>query len=231
MTNYVKITDFAGKDSLTTGNPDKIIKGTEINDELNSIQTAIGTKADLASPNFLGNPTAPTQSLGNNSTRIATTAFVLNNAIPSGGIIMWAGTVAAIPLGWALCNGSNGTPDLRNKFIIAANSDNAAQAQTNITGTFTKTGGSKDAILVSHTHTASTNTVGDHTHGTRINDEAGVDFDYFGEGARDKNNTASGFPTGPAGAHSHTVTVSTEGSSGTNANLPPYFALAYIMKL
>lgn len=76
MASYVKATDFASKDALVTGNPLKIIKGTEINTEFNAIQTAIATKADLASPAFTGNPTATTQTTGNNSSRIATTAFV-----------------------------------------------------------------------------------------------------------------------------------------------------------
>lgn len=76
MSNYVKAVDFESKDNLVTGNPLKIIKGVEINDELNAIQTAVATKADLASPNFLGNPTAVTQSTIDNSTRLATTGFV-----------------------------------------------------------------------------------------------------------------------------------------------------------
>lgn len=76
MSNYVKSTDFAAKDALTTGNPLKLIKGTEINDEFNNLQTSIATKADLSSPALSGNPTAPTQAVGNNSTRIANTAFV-----------------------------------------------------------------------------------------------------------------------------------------------------------
>ena len=76
MTNYVKSTDFAAKDALVSGNPAKLIKGTEINDEFNNIQTAIATKADLASPAFSGNPTCATQAIGNNSTRVANTAFV-----------------------------------------------------------------------------------------------------------------------------------------------------------
>jgi hypothetical protein len=78
MSQYIKSTDFAIKDGLTTGDPNKIIKGTEINTELNDISTAIASKANTNSPVFTGNPTAPTQSVGNNSTRIATTAFVAN---------------------------------------------------------------------------------------------------------------------------------------------------------
>ena len=62
MSNYSKSTNFATKDSLASGNPLKVIKGTEIDDEFEAIETAIGTKADLASPTLTGTPTAPTAS-------------------------------------------------------------------------------------------------------------------------------------------------------------------------
>ena len=60
MSNYTKATNFASKDSLASGNPLKIVKGTEIDTEFNSIATAIATKADLASPTFSGTATIPT---------------------------------------------------------------------------------------------------------------------------------------------------------------------------
>jgi hypothetical protein len=76
MSNYTKSTNFATKDALASGNPLKIVKGTEIDTEFNNIATAIATKADLASPTFTGTPAAPTPSSGNSTTQIATTAFV-----------------------------------------------------------------------------------------------------------------------------------------------------------
>ena len=76
MSNYVKATNFATKDALLSGNPAKIIKGTEIDDEFNAISTAISTKADLASPTFTSTPAAPTAVAGTNTTQLATTAFV-----------------------------------------------------------------------------------------------------------------------------------------------------------
>jgi len=54
MTDYTKITDFASKDSLNSGNPAKIIKGTEIDAEFESLQTHIETKSDASSPTFTG---------------------------------------------------------------------------------------------------------------------------------------------------------------------------------
>src|SRR5580765_763246 len=76
MSNYVKAVDFAAKDGLATGNPSKIVKGTEIGAEYDAIATAVATKADTASPTFTGTPVAPTASGGTNTTQIATTAFV-----------------------------------------------------------------------------------------------------------------------------------------------------------
>jgi hypothetical protein len=80
MANFVKSTDFASKDALLTGNPAKIIKGTEIDTEFNNIATAISTKADTASPTFTGTPSAPTAAGGTSTTQIATTAFATTAA-------------------------------------------------------------------------------------------------------------------------------------------------------
>jgi len=82
MSNYVQSTNFATKDALPSGDPLKIVKGTEINTEFNNIATAVATKADLLSPTFTGTPSLPTgttgvtQTAGNNTTALATTAFV-----------------------------------------------------------------------------------------------------------------------------------------------------------
>jgi hypothetical protein len=76
MASYIKSTDFSVKDDLITGDPDKRIKGTEIDEEFDAIAVAVNTKADLFSPAFLGVPTAATASPGVNNTQLATTAFV-----------------------------------------------------------------------------------------------------------------------------------------------------------
>lgn len=81
MSNYTQSTNFATKDALSSGDPLKIVKGTEINTEFVNISVAIATKADLASPTFTGSPVLPTgatgitQSAGNNSTALSTTAY------------------------------------------------------------------------------------------------------------------------------------------------------------
>jgi len=143
-------------------------------------------------------------------------------AIPSGGIILWSGSTGSIPATWFLCDGTNGTPDLRNSFIVGAGSTYAVNA----------TGGTADAIVVSHTHTVTasgtTSTVGDHQHWGGSQGTGSTYGAWFASGDSQTHLTQ------PAGSHNHTVSVSgttgTAGVSGTNANLPPYYALAYIMK-
>ena len=75
MSNYIKATNFASKDALTTGNPLKTVSGTEIDDEYTAIAAAINTKADTSSPTLTGTPVSPTAAAASNSTQIATTAF------------------------------------------------------------------------------------------------------------------------------------------------------------
>jgi hypothetical protein len=76
MSSYVKATNFATKDTLPTGDSNKIVKGTEIDNEFNAIAGAISSKADIASPSFTGTPAAPLATEGSNTTQIATTAYV-----------------------------------------------------------------------------------------------------------------------------------------------------------
>ena len=132
--------------------------------------------------------------------------------IPAGGILLWSGSIGSIPAGYVLCNGNNGTPDLRDRFIVGAGSTYSVDA----------TGGSANAVVVSHTHTATVTDPG-HNHTSLITpsgaiNSGGVDLAYFTTG-----NTG----TATTGI---TVTNASAGVSGTNANLPPYYALCYIMK-
>ena len=141
----------------------------------------------------------------------------ITGAIPSGVILMWSGSVASIPSGWVICDGTNSTPDLRNRFIIGAGSTYAVAA----------TGGSADAIAVSHTHTGTTVSDGAHTHAYTFRQGP---TNAAGGGSQNYANNSVDGTTGSAGNHTHTFTTDSAGSSGTNANLPPYYALAFIMK-
>ena len=224
MANYIKATNFTAKDALPSGNAGKIIKGTEIDVEYTAIATAITSKADTNSPTFTGTPLAPTANSGTNTTQLATTAFVttaVEASFPSGGIIMWSGSIATIPAGWVLCNGSNSTPDLRNRFIVGAGLNYAVDG----------TGGSTDAIVVSHNHTA-TSAVSDpsHVHGG-VMVHPGTTLEQGQAGGPDGPLSGSNQNTASASTGITVATsIASTGSSGTNANLPPYYALAYIMK-
>ena len=170
------------------------------------------------SPAFTGVPTAPTAAGGTNTTQLATTAFVQLSAtasIPVGCIVLWSGSVATIPAGYLLCNGAYGTPDLTNRFIIGAgNTYNPAAA-----------GGSADSITVSHTHTASVTDPG-HAHylsGVNGTGSAGPLAAAIWNSADNRGLTSS-VSTGIS------VANGTTGVTGVGANLPPYYALCYIIK-
>ena len=217
MANYTKATNFLAKDSLATADPAKIIKGSEFDTEFNALQTAVNSKANTISPAFTGTPTAPTAATATNTTQLATTEFVtaaVTASFPSGGIIIWSGSSATIPTGWVLCNGSNSTPDLRNRFVVGAGSTYAVGA----------TGGSADAVVVSHTHTATVTDPGHlHTVPPSVSDAiggSGSQQAYRGSGPSNTSTAVTGI----------SVTNASTGVSGTNANLPPYYALCYIMK-
>jgi len=223
--------------------------------------------ATKASPTLTGAPLAPNVAASTNTSQIATTAFV-HSVLPKGIILMWSGAVVNIPTGWALCDGANGTPNLRDRFIVGAGSTYSVAA----------TGGSKDAVLVNHTHTASASsaftgsalsghshdvTISPHNHsitdpGHRHTWGSGREGDDKGSGgSADEFTYAAGsnatviqpavtgiginFTSTPAsltsvsagtpsGTVATTVTVNNQGVSGTDANLPPYYALAFIMK-
>ena len=138
-----------------------------------------------------------------------------SSSIPSGCIIVWSGAVGAVPSGYYLCNGLNGTPDLRNSFVLGAGS----------TYSVGQTGGSTDAVIVSHTHTASVTDPGhNHNYTTATASSSTANSFTAGTGTTINTGTTTTASTGIS------VSNSTTGVSGTNANMPPYYALCYIMK-
>jgi hypothetical protein len=146
------------------------------------------------------------------------------NAFVAGMIMLWSGSSASIPSGWLLCDGSSSTPDLRNRFVVGAGSTYAVDA----------TGGSADAIVVSHTHTATVTDAG-HRHiegfaGVNTGASYGVTTAPVGNINQQSGGSTSNHPFTSTETTGITVANSTTGSSGTNANLPPYYALCYIMK-
>lgn len=157
----------------------------------------------------------------------ANAEIVVGQTIPSGVILLWSGASSSIPSGWYLCNGLNGTPNLIDRFVVGAGSSYSVGG----------TGGSKDAIAVAHSHTvnlsSTTSSNGGHIHNT-YGGESGSYQSGGAYGASNANNGNAYGVTTTNGTHTHTVNISgstdSSGSSGTNANLPPYYALCYIMK-
>ena len=139
------------------------------------------------------------------------------STLPSGVIVIWSGSTGSIPSGYVLCDGTNGTPDLRNSFILGAGNAYAVG----------QTGGSTDAIVVSHTHTA-TSTVTDPGHSHVVGGNYG--------GTAGSGGIVQSLAGGPVNSQSAVTGISvattnaTAGTSGSGANMPPYYALAYIMK-
>lgn len=159
-----------------------------------------------------GSPTATTLPPYN---RLYWLKATKNNQAPVGGVILWSGTAATIPPKYYLCNGSNGTPDLRAKFIYGASSDSQI-------GT---TGGA-----ATHAHTnASTGTVSTHTH--TLSPTIGAASGYYtlsvynkGSAKHSHTHTVS-VTSNSGGSHSHTL-----GNTGTATNIPAYIRLYYIMR-
>ena len=133
--------------------------------------------------------------------------------IPGGLISLWSGSVGSIPTGWLLCDGTNGTPNLKDRFIVGAGNLYSVGA----------TGGSTDAIVVSHTHLA---TVTDPGH----NHSVGGNFLNYGTASSTGVLVQTGTINTSTSTTGISVTNASTGVSATNANLPPYYALAYIMK-
>ena len=141
-----------------------------------------------------------------------------NGTFPLGGIIMWSGAISAIPTGWSLCDGSNGTPDLRNRFVLGATNDGSDGTYPGIS--VSQTGGTADAVVVSHNHSI---TDSGHTHtqtGGGTDDDGGPNVPGGNSGS-----TISNINSQTTG-----ITIDNEGVSGTNQNLPPFLALAYIQR-
>lgn len=155
---------------------------------------------------------------------------IFNSQIPVGGIIAYDGAISAIASPFALCDGANGTPNLTDMFVYAAN----------VEADVDNAGGSDDTVIATHNHSATHN----HTGSTSADGAHTHDFlTGTNSGTPDTMNSAVSSPartgtTGSSGSHSHSVTVTQEnvttvsnGVSGVGKNIPPYIYLAYVMRI
>ena len=212
MANYTKATDFAAKDGLTSGDPAKIVKGAEIDDEFNAIVTAVNSKANTNSPAFTGIPTAPTATNATHSTQLATTAFVHNSIYPVGSIYINASdsTNPATLFGF-------GTWEAFGAGRVPVGFD----SEDTLFDAAEETGGSKDAIVVSHTHAV---TDPGHRHETETIKRSEYDTSGGAAGYGQDSPTGTG-PDVNTTTKTTGISIQSTGSSGTNANLQPYITV------
>jgi len=216
MSDYTKATNFTLKDGLSTGDPGKVIKGSEIDAEYTAIASAVASKADINSPTFTGTPTLPSGTIAttvadntDSSTKIATTAFVqsvktlvLQAVFPVGSIYTSysVSTDPATVLGFGTWSAIEGK-------VLAA-----YQSGDTDFGTAGGTGGSKDAVVVEHNH-GITDPGHNHTVTTSntstIASGNAIPLNYLYT-----TRTTSTSTTG--------ITINNEGVSGTGKNLQPY---------
>jgi hypothetical protein len=217
MSDYTKATNFTLKDGLSTGDPGKVIKGSEIDAEYTAIASAVASKADINSPTFTGTPTLPSGTIAttvadntDSSTKIATTAFVqsvktlvLQSVFPVGAIY----TSYSVSTDPATVLGFGTWSAIEGKTLVAYQS-----GDTDF-GTAGGTGGSKDAVVVQHNHDITdpghNHTVSTYASSTPTSGNPVVPLLYT-----TTTRTTSTSTTG--------ITIDNEGESGTGKNLQPY---------
>jgi len=170
-------------------------------------------------------------------TTLSSTSVSGYGTIPVGGIIMWNGAVTAIPDGWALCNGTQNTPDLRGRFVMGGGG-NRAVGMTGGAETVTLT----ESQLPAHNHRVSgaTTSAGNHAHpydDIYFSESWGPlgNQGWLGSGDSDRNNGphSTSRNTSAAGDHAHSFDVTSASTGGGQAidKLPPFYVLAYIMRI
>ena len=135
---------------------------------------------------------------------------------PRGIIVAWSGDLSNIPNGWTICNGTNGAPDLRGRFILGAN-PNSNKKSSMMVNEMASTGGEEK-------HTLTIDEMPSHNHNWCLGGGWRNQSQGAGRGPEDGGNNNSN-------CNHHRVNVSNTGGGGPHNNMPPYYTLAYIMKL
>src|SRR5262249_21411066 len=164
--------------------------------------------------------------LGTGAIVSARSSISKGTVVPCGTIVMWYGDAKTIPDGWALCDGSNGTPNLKDRVLVAAGGKyNPAET------------GGQDSVklavenLPAHNHTGTTSLSGAHYHQGKLDTGSG------GSGGSALMPSGGNFvmnewyTTETSSEHSHTVTVSSSGDAKAMENRPAYYAVYFIMKV
>lgn len=147
---------------------------------------------------------------------------------PSGEITMWSGSVASIPSGWALCDGSNGTPNLRDRFVIGAGSTYSPAATGGSANPSAASNGAHTHSGVTGSHTLTSAEMPAHTHGISAGPYVTHGFVEGGGDAYSSLQTDTTDSTGGGGGHTHTI--GSDGAHTHTVGLPLYYALCFIMR-
>jgi hypothetical protein len=204
MSDYTLAVSWSGKDGLSDSDAGKVISGADFNSEFTTIQTAVNSKADIASETLTGTPLAPTAAEGTNTTQIATTAFVktaadaLNAAAyPVGSIftttVAYADSAAVV----AAIGGTTWAAFGAGKVLVGLDS-----GDTDF-DTASETGGSKTASGTTGSHTLTTAEIPAHTHSVPV-----VAYNapgYQNTRASAQSGTSTSGSTGGGGGHTHTL--------------------------
>ena len=150
-----------------------------------------------------------------------------SSTVPVGGIIMYSGVIANLPENWSLCDGTGGTPDLRGRFVVGAEGS-YEQGDTGGADEVTLSEGEMPA----HSHSGSSGSGGSHSHNfsSVVRESQTISYD----GTTSSLGFNAGFGSvsiNSAGSHSHSVTVGNTGGGAAHENRPPYYALAFVMRV
>jgi len=252
-TNYYNLTKPEVNSSRNTW-------GAKQNANLDVVDTALKSLADtkvaklgtIKSVGYVGN--VPTMEKADGTQTILMTQTEVNVAIPIGGIILWSGAVNTIPYTYRLCNGQNGTPDLRDRFVLGAGGNNGVGAVGGST-THSHGGGTANATLNINQIPGHNHGVNDPGHGHGVNQEP---HDHYYERRRVDSGLGYRLDGGAQAAAPATEGLRTSGerinlwlsNSGTgisiqnngggqghnhginsDTHVPPYLALCYIMRV
>lgn len=160
--------------------------------------------------------------------------FPSNALVPAGIIVMWSGSIGSIPFGWGLCNGTNGTPDLSGRFILSAGTNSApAVGDLNPNYLVGQIGGENTHTLTvnempTHNHTGTTgNDSPDHTHDSW----AAYNTGFIGQNGSSATHSDNQTITSGGASNRHQHSIPSQGGGQPHENRPPYYVLAFIMKL
>jgi microcystin-dependent protein len=225
--NFTQNRTITAGDGLTGGGDLSADRTLSVN---NTVVRTSGTQTIGGSKTFSSGIIISSGGLTASSQTITAGTFVGNGTIPIGGIIMWSGTIANIPTGWALCDGTNSTPDLRNRFIVGAHSGvgigtvaTTGPGFDNITGTLNanytpgNTGGET-------AHKLTVAELASHNHSPQNNPNKNFWIDNA-----PNNFQVTTSSSGVWLSYGGNITTST-GEDKYHENRPPYYALAFIMR-